>query len=83
VAVKARFVLRYRGDGVKPEADVERVRALTDAVIVDESSSRMLLVESPAEPLRDLVESLPDWVMAPERTYAVPDTRQRVERPPE
>jgi len=81
--VKARFVLRYRGEGGKPEADVERVRALADTVIVDDSSSRMLLVESHDGPLRDLVDSLPDWVMAPEQTYAVPDTQKKVKGPPE
>jgi hypothetical protein len=80
--VPERFVLRYRGDGAKPAGDVERVRALADAVVVD-SSPRMLLVESDPEPLRQLVDSLPDWVMATEQTYAVPDTRKRVERPPE
>ncbi len=78
-----RFVLRYGGDGAKPPADVERVRALTDAVVIDDSSSRMLLVDSRPEQLRDLVDSLPGWVMAPEQTYAVPDTRKRVERPPD
>ncbi len=77
-----RFVLRYRGDGSKPDADVERVRALADTVIID-SSSRMLLVEASPDPLSELVESLTDWVMAPEQTLAVPDTRQQVERPPE
>jgi len=81
--VKARFVLRYRGEGSKPEADVERVRALADTVVVDDSSSRMLLVESHDRPLRDLVDSLPHWVMAPEQTYAVPDTRKKVKGPPD
>jgi len=78
-----RFVLRYGGDGAKPAADVERVRALTDAVVIDDSSSRMLLVDSHPDQLRDLVDSLFGWVMAPEQTYAVPDTRKRVERPPD
>lgn len=79
---KARFVLRYRGEGATPEADVDRVRELDDATVVD-SSSRMLLVDSHAEPLRRLVDTLPDWVMASEQTYAVPDTREMVERPPD
>jgi hypothetical protein len=78
----SRFVLRYRGEGAKPEADVARVRALADASVLDDSPSRMLLVESPQGPLRDLVESLDDWVMAPEQAYQVPDTRKKVERPP-
>ncbi len=80
--VKPRFVLRYRGDGPTPEADVAQVRDLHDAVVVD-ASSRMLLVESEPEPLRQLLDTLPDWIMAPEQQYGVPDTRKRIERPPE
>ena len=80
--MKPRFVLRYRGDGPAPAADVSRVRGLDDAVVVD-SSTRMLLVESEPEPLRQLLGTLPDWIMAPEQQYGVPDTRKRIERPPE
>ena len=78
---RTRFVLRYRGEGARPDADVDRVRELADAVVVD-SSPRMLLVESEPEALQDLVDALPDWVMGPDRTYQVPDTRKRIERPP-
>jgi hypothetical protein len=78
-----RFVLRYRGEGPKPDADVARVRALPGAAVVD-SSDRMLVVEvaTHPEPLRDLVAALPDWVMGPDQQYDVPDTRKKVERPP-
>ncbi len=79
---RARFVLRYRGEGTKPEADVAKVKELADAVVVA-SSSRMLLVESEPEPLRHLVDALPDWIMDVERTYEVPDTRKKVLRPPD
>ncbi len=79
---RARFVLRYRGEGATPDADVARVQDLHDATVVD-ASSRMLVVESHPEPLRRLVDTLPDWVMGAEQTYAVPDTRQTIERPPE
>jgi len=75
-------VLRYRGEGPKPEADVERVRSLPDATMVDESPGRMMLVESDEGPLLELVESLPGWVAAPEQMIPVPDTRKRVTRPP-
>jgi len=78
---KPTFVLRYRGEGAKPAADVARVRALAHGIL-DDSSPRMLLVESDHEPLRALVDSMPDWVMAPEQTYTVPDTRKKVQRPP-
>ena len=78
---KPRFILRYRGTGPKPEADVARVWGLSDAVVVD-ASPRMLLVESDAEPLQALIDSLPDWVMAPEQELPLPDTRKRAVRPP-
>ncbi len=80
---RTRFVLRYRGQGPKPDADVAKVRELTDAVVLDDSSSRMLLVESDPEPLRDLLDALPDWVMGPDMTYEVPDTRKKILRPPD
>jgi len=79
--MKPRFVLRYRGDGARPDDDVARIRALDDVVVVD-SSTRMLLVESEPEQLRALLGTLPEWIMAPEQQYGVPDTRKQVERPP-
>lgn len=80
--MRSRFVLRYRGEGAKPDADVARVQGLADAVVVD-SSSRMLLVEADPEPLHALVDCLPHWVIGPDQAYAVPDTRKKVERPPD
>jgi hypothetical protein len=79
---RSRFVLRYRGDGPKPDADVARLEALADAVIVH-SSARMLVVEATPQPLRDLVDTLPGWVMGPDMSYEVPDTRKKVRRPPD
>lgn len=79
---RARFVLRYRGEGAKPDADVAKVQEVADAVVVD-SSSRMLVVEAEPEPLRHLVDALPDWVMGPDVRYEVPDTRKKVARPPD
>lgn len=76
-----RFVLRYRGEGAIPEADVARVRSLPGATVVD-STPRMLVVEAEPEPLRRLADSLPRWVVGQEQTYAVPDTRKTVEEPP-
>lgn len=77
----ARFVLRYRGPGATPDADVARVAGLPSAVVVD-ATPKMLLVESDPDALQDLVDSLPDWVMAPEQSFPLPDTRKRAVRPP-
>ena len=79
---RSRFVLRYLGEGPKPDADVARVHELTDAVVVDDSP-RMLLVESEPQPLHELMDGLPDWVMGPDMGYEVPDTRKKVLRPPD
>ena len=43
----------------------------------------MLLVESDPETIRGLVDTLPNWVMAPEQTLTLPDPRPKVERPPD
>ena len=80
---KERFVLRYRGQGTKPEGDIARVRELAGAVVVDASSPRMVLVESEPGPLRELVAGLDDWIMGADQAYAVPDTRKKVERAPD
>lgn len=79
---RSRFVLRYSGEGPKPDADIARLQELAGAVIVD-SSARMLVVEAKAEPLRDVVDALQDWVMGPDVSYDVPDTRKKVLRPPD
>lgn len=79
---RSRFVLRYRGSGAKPEGDMARLSDISDAVVVD-ASARMLLVESDPAPLQALVDSLPDWVMAPEQSLPLPDTRKRADRAPE
>ena len=79
---KRRFVVRFRGDSAKPAEDLERIRSLPQATVLEESSPRMLLVESDEQPLRELIDSLPDWVLAPEQETPLPDTRQRIKRPP-
>ncbi len=45
----------------------------------------MLLVESDSDPeaLRSIVDDLPDWIMATEQTYSLPDVRPGIERPPD
>jgi hypothetical protein len=78
--VSHRFVLRYTGEAEMPDDDVRRIGLLTGHRIIDKSP-RMLLVDVDEGPLRELVESMPDWVLAPEQGYSVPDTRKRI-RPP-
>lgn len=77
-----RHILRYKGPGPKPDADVERIRALPDTIVLDDSS-RMLLVESPEAKLRALIDSMPDWVMSPEQTFKLPDPHPKILRPPD
>lgn len=79
-----RFILRYRGQGPAPAGDVNQLRGLEDTVVVD-ASPRMLLVESDsdAEALSSIVDDLPDWIIAPEQSYSLPDVRPGIERPPD
>lgn len=75
----SRFILRYRGAGAKPAEDVDRIRALPNAKVLD-GSPRMLLVEAPEADMRALVDSLPDWVMTEERMIPLPDPRPKLRR---
>jgi hypothetical protein len=52
--------------------DVERLRALPHATVLDDSS-RMLLVEAPPEELETALKDLPDWSMSKEQTLTLPD----------
>jgi hypothetical protein len=69
---KQRFVLRFGGDGAKPAGDVERIRKVAQATVLDETP-QMMLVESDEEPLRRLVGSLPGWAIAPEQHLPLSD----------
>lgn len=73
-------MLRYRGEGAAPEADVARFHGLDGAVVV-EATGRMLLVEGGRPAITALVDELPDWVMAADTTYQLPDTRPAIDRP--
>jgi hypothetical protein len=79
----AKFILRYRGEGTKPEAAVCRIRALPELRVIDEDSPRMLLVEAPEAPLRAMVADLPDWMLSAQHAYGVPERQPTVRRPPD
>ena len=70
-----RYILRFRGRGQAPDADVARIER--EVKVVDRSP-RMLLVEASGPRLARLVEALPRWVAAEEQMVPVPATRPRV-----
>ncbi len=78
----ARFIVRYIGTGPRPASDVERIRATEELTVIDESSSRMLLVEASEERVKEIVGSLPGWIWSPERTIRLPDPRPKPRRGP-
>jgi hypothetical protein len=78
-----RFILRYGGSGsAQPEA-VGRIRSLPNTSILDSSSDRMMLVDGPEEHLRAALNNMPGWIMVPEQTVPLPDTRKKILRPPD
>ena len=68
-----RYILRFRGSR-KSQEDVDRVRALPETKVIDETSPRMLLVEGPGDLLQRLVDSMPGWVMDREEKIPPPGT---------
>ncbi len=77
----SRFIIRYRGEGERPRDTLDRIRGIKGVSVV-EDSGRMVLVEAPEQPLRSALGSEVDWVISPDVTYEVPDTRKKVQRPP-
>lgn len=76
-----RYILRFRGEGTKPPADVERIRALPMLRVVDDAGGRVMLVEAESEELTSLLDSMPDWVLSKEQMVPLPNPRLKV-RPP-
>jgi len=74
----ARFIVRYRGNGARPEDTVNKLRSIKGAAVVDDAG-RMMLMDVPEQALRSVLASEPDWLIAPEVAYPMPDTRKRAE----
>ncbi len=72
----ARFILRYRGGGPRPDADAAGIAALAGVEVLDDSP-RMLLVDGPEDTLRTAVAGLPGWAIGEERSVPLPDVRRR------
>lgn len=72
----ARYILRYTGRGSPPPGDLERIRAVPDLTVLDEST-RMLLVESPENPAARL-RGMSSWVLNPEQTIPSPSPRPKI-----
>ena len=62
------YVIRYRGRGPAPAADVARI---VGAVHVLDHVSRMLLVEGCAAQMASLAATLPRWLVREERAFAL------------
>jgi len=77
------FILRFRDPGVVHAADVQRIRSLPDVTILDEGSARMILVDGPEAALRDAVQQMPGWVIVPEQSVPLPDSRKKIRRRPD
>jgi hypothetical protein len=76
-----KYILRYVGTGPRPVADVQRIRAVQELTVLDDSS-RMLLIEASEERVKEVVGSMPGWTWSPERTIRLPDPRPKPRRGP-
>src|SRR2546426_2998905 len=77
----ARFIVRYRRKGPKPEDAAERVARVPGTLVVEETG-RMLLVEGEEAAVRSAFPDAEEWLVEPERIFSIPDPRAKVERPP-
>jgi hypothetical protein len=74
----ARFILRFRGPGAKPAADVTRVKECAGVTVLDDTMPRMLLVEGAKTKVVQLADRLEGWVISEERAVQLPNPRPKV-----
>jgi hypothetical protein len=79
MAIRSRFILRYTGAGPSPHAHVVHLKSVPGTKVID-ASDKMLLVEGRQRDLESFAHELDGWVVAPEKTIPVPDTRKRIKR---
>jgi hypothetical protein len=75
-----RFILRFRGSEPEAAKGVERIRALRQVRVIDDSSPRMLLIEAPEVKVKSLMASMSGWIMTPEQMVPLPDPRPKPRR---
>ena len=79
MAIRGRFILRYTGAGPTPQAHVIHLKRVPGTKVLD-ASDKMLLVEGRREDLDSFVHAVAGWVVAPDKTIPVPDTRKKIKR---
>jgi hypothetical protein len=79
MAIRGRFILRYTGAGPTPHAHVAHLKSVPGTKVLD-ASDKMLLVEGRQRALESFAHTCSGWVVAPEKTIPLPDTRKRVKR---
>ena len=62
-----RFVLYYPGPDPPPCGDQLAIRSTPGLRVLDEESSRLLLVEAPEAELRKTLTACDGWIIEPER----------------
>ena len=74
------FILQYRGKGVAPSADLDKIQQYEGIQVID-SMPKMVLVKAMPASVTKLITGLGDaWSFTSERKYQLPDTRPRVLR---
>ncbi len=79
MAIRSRFILRYTGAGPTPKAHVVHLKSVPGTKVLD-ASDKMLLVEGRQRDLESFAHDCGGWVLAPDKTIPVPDTRKRIRR---
>jgi hypothetical protein len=71
-----RFILRFRSQGSPGPAQLAEVDALHGVKVLDRTP-RMLFVEGEESVLQSFVDSVKGWVLIPETSYRLPDSRYK------
>jgi hypothetical protein len=65
----SRYVLYFRGPGDAPQTDIERILEHKDVRIIDRTSGKVLLLESPDDTFLRDVSHMQNWVASEQKEY--------------
>jgi hypothetical protein len=71
----AHFVLKFRGSA-PPQSDLDRIDRASGITVLDRIANRAMLLEASPDAAAALDRQLPNWTVAEEVTYPLPETRR-------
>lgn len=76
-----RYILRYNGTPQAASEELRQIQSQGDVKIVDGSTPKSVLVEASSSVVASIKNLFSNWLVIPEKRYALPDTRAKITSP--